>query len=237
MTVRAALFDVYGTLIDIWTDEQRLDTWLLMSRFLEYSHISIEASRLRDAYMEAAHRSQAESDESHPEVDVLGALRSVISGCGFAAANHAVVAAAQVFRAASIVRFGLFPETLEVLGRLRRVMKIGVVSDAQSVYLVPELRMTGLRDLLDVVVASSDHGFQKPDPRLFRTALEAVGVDASEAVYIGDSMSRDIRGAGRAGIRSVYLRRGDGGTETIVDHVPVAVCADLYEVERFLTRG
>lgn len=57
---------------------------------------------------------------------------------------------------------------------------------------------------VDAVLDSAIVGFDKPDPRLFRAALDRVGVDAAHAVHVGDTVPADVRGAQAAGIRAVH---------------------------------
>ena len=77
-----------------------------------------------------------------------------------------------------------------------------------------------LADLIDVAVSSSQHGFMKPHPSIFEAALKLAGVAASDAVMVGDSLLQDIRGAQRAGMRGVLVRRS-GAEEPIECDVPV----------------
>jgi putative hydrolase of the HAD superfamily len=65
----------------------------------------------------------------------------------------------------------------------------------------------GLLELVDGVVTSADVGAAKPDPALFRRALELAGVPAAEAVHVGDSLDNDVEGARAAGIRPLLLVR------------------------------
>lgn len=66
-----------------------------------------------------------------------------------------------------------------------------------------------LEGLISVRVSSSDHGYLKPHPSIFRAALDKVGVHASDAVMVGDSLPHDIIGALHVGMRPVLLARGD----------------------------
>ncbi|HEX5251375.1 MAG TPA: HAD family hydrolase, partial [Gaiellales bacterium] len=62
----------------------------------------------------------------------------------------------------------------------------------------------GIADLCDACVVSVEQGVQKPDPRLFRLALETLGVGASQALMVGDRASHD-GGAADAGITTLIL--------------------------------
>jgi putative hydrolase of the HAD superfamily len=63
----------------------------------------------------------------------------------------------------------------------------------------------GLTSLLEVMVISEEVGIKKPDPRIFRMALDRLGVDASEAVFVGDNLELDIAGARGVGMRALWL--------------------------------
>lgn len=91
------------------------------------------------------------------------------------------------------------------------------------------LDAVGLGDTLDFVVDSGVVGVEKPDPAIFRLALERAGVAASEALHAGDLYAVDVVGARRAGIEPVLLdplgRYGDRGCRTARD-VP-SLCGEL----------
>jgi putative hydrolase of the HAD superfamily len=65
-----------------------------------------------------------------------------------------------------------------------------------------------LRTFVAVSVSSAEHGFMKPHPSIFQAALDQLKVAPAEAVMVGDSVSQDIEGALRAGMRAILLRRG-----------------------------
>ncbi len=89
----------------------------------------------------------------------------------------------------------------EVLGALRaRGLATGVVSNFDR--RLPAL-LRALRLEPDTVVLPSDAGAAKPDPRIFRAALERLGVPAAAALYVGDHPQHDVAGARRAGLRAV----------------------------------
>jgi putative hydrolase of the HAD superfamily len=72
-----------------------------------------------------------------------------------------------------------------------------------------KLASVGLADAFDTVVVSAEVGAAKPDTRIFETALAALGVDASRAWHIGDSLEYDVAGAQAAGLGSVWINRAD----------------------------
>jgi HAD superfamily hydrolase (TIGR01662 family) len=66
-----------------------------------------------------------------------------------------------------------------------------------------------LREFVSAAVSSADHGFMKPHPSIFQTALDQLGVAAADAVMVGDSVSQDVEGALGAGMRAILLHRSE----------------------------
>jgi putative hydrolase of the HAD superfamily len=64
-----------------------------------------------------------------------------------------------------------------------------------------------LASRLDVTVFSCEVGVRKPDPSIYRCALEQVGVDAPHALFVGDGGSDEHRGARAVGMRAVFVTR------------------------------
>ncbi len=212
LTVHAVLFDLYRTLIDIWTNEKNPRVWEQLSRFLTYQGVWLEPQEFSAQFFAGAARQQQERPEKYAEIDIGLVFRDLLAEAGSRDVESLSRAVTGVFRVLSTVRFQLFPDVVPALQRLHGHLKLGVVSDAQRAFFHTELVGTGLAPLLDVAVASGEHGFQKPDPRLFWIALEQLQVPFDQAVYVGDSVDRDMCGAQAAGVRPVLLDRfGDRG--------------------------
>ncbi|MDF6022646.1 HAD-IA family hydrolase [Streptomyces sp. JH34] len=103
-----------------------------------------------------------------------------------------------------------YPDAAEVLRSLRRDgVAVGVLSNI-GWDLRPVFRAHGLDELIDTYVLSYEHGVQKPDPRLFRTACSLLGCEPADVVMVGDDRHAD---AGAAAV---------GCDVRFVDHLPVA---------------
>ena len=96
-----------------------------------------------------------------------------------------------------------------LLGRLRERYRLGLVSNFYG-NLDAVCNEAGIAGLFDVVVDSTRVGFTKPDPRIFRRAIDALGVAPADATFVGDSPSRDMVGARNVGMPHVWLA-GPGG--------------------------
>lgn len=105
------------------------------------------------------------------------------------------------------LRFRPYPEVPEVLSALREAGRRLVVVSNWDVSLHAVLEQTGLVGWLDGALTSAELGTSKPDPAIFTRALELAGVDAADAVHVGDSAEHDVAGARAAGIEPLLLVR------------------------------
>lgn len=234
MHYEAVIFDLYGTLIDIHTDERRTSLWRRMARFLRYQGVYAEAEQLRELFFAAVRYSQRSSPEPFPEVNLLAVWRALLSELGYRGADAQVVPIVQLFRALSMRRFSLFADTRPCLETLRPHYTLGVVSDAQRLFLEPEMAMLGLAHYFDTLVVSSDFGYRKPDARLFGHMLETLSVPPARALYVGDNPLRDISGARNAGMAAVLLQRPGVFPYELSETTPDATIASLRELPGLL---
>lgn len=229
--VRVVLFDLYRTLIDIWTDERNPEVWARLARFLTYRGVWLAPDELSSLFFAGADEQRRHRPGEFPEVDVDLVFRDILSQGGCAEAEFLARPVAALFRSLSMIKFGLFPDVLATLTRLRAGgLRIGIVSDAQRVYFRTELVAAGLVPFIDVAVASGEHGFRKPDPRLFQIALAELGIPPGEAVHVGDSADRDICGAQEAGLPALLLDRSGEAVDVLPACPPARIIGDLGEV-------
>jgi putative hydrolase of the HAD superfamily len=106
-------------------------------------------------------------------------------------------------------RHELLPGARELLDDLARDHRLALVTNGASCLQREKLEASGLADRFDAVVVSGDLGTRKPDPAVFRHALELLGARPDEAVMVGDSPERDIDGARACGIPGVLVH-GEG---------------------------
>jgi putative hydrolase of the HAD superfamily len=101
------------------------------------------------------------------------------------------------------------PDTREALGRLRAArLRLGVVSNSDG-RVEAALEAAELLEFFEVVIDSALAGVEKPDPAIFHAALEALGVPARDALYVGDLYDVDVLGARAAGMDAVLFAPGE----------------------------
>jgi len=102
-----------------------------------------------------------------------------------------------------------YPEAENVLRQLSKSYRLGIIANQNA---GSELRLEryGLRQYFAVVVASAEAGVQKPDPRIFRLALEQANCEPEQAAMIGDRLDNDIFPANGLGFTTVRILQGYG---------------------------
>ncbi len=91
------------------------------------------------------------------------------------------------------------------MAAIKRRASLGIVSNNLLDEQQEKLRVCGLDELVDALVVSEEAGVSKPDPAIFRVALDRLRVRADETVMIGDSWAADVEGARAAGIRAIWF--------------------------------
>ncbi len=209
---RDYVFDLYGTLIDIHTDETGEAFWRCMTDIYGAAGASYEPEELRRSYLrlcEAETEAVARDNGSpYPEPDLGKVFAALYSEkcSGALPAEAWIEQTALEFRRASRNRLRLYDGTRETLETLRgRGKRIFLLSNAQALFTRDELERTGLRDLFDGIFLSSEQGVRKPDPGFLRRLMDRYGISADDALFVGNDVSSDVRIADACGMGSVFL--------------------------------
>lgn len=199
------IFDLYGTLIDIWTDEGREELWEGIALLLGDGEEKAES--VREEYLalcREAHRG------GYHEINLLGVFEKLLENRGVD--KSVAPSLASEFRRLSMVRIGCFKGVKTMLRELKKAGGgVYLLSNAQSCFTVDELRICGLYDLFDGIVISSDIGVKKPSVQAFEIAFNTFGISKDNSMYIGNDMRDDILGASGAGLRTLYIHTAQSG--------------------------
>ncbi len=209
--IKGLIFDLNGTVIDIYTGESDWEIYRVTANFLDYYGVQISADKLREEYFSLLRRQKKESFEEFPEFDVVALFGEIIlryGKGGRVTANPRDCAI--VFRAACRYKLELYDGVRDVLDELKRDYRMAAVSDGQKVWAIPEMRSVGLDKYFQKCVVSSEYGFRKPDPRMFAMVLERMELSPEEVILIGNDMYRDIYGAHHLGMKTVFFRSNQG---------------------------
>lgn len=217
-TYRNYLFDLYGTLVDIHTDEESPRLWMGLCRLLAERGIVRQPEALRKWYFGRISQLEAQAlsavpPGSFPEVDLAPVFQELLGG---SATEEETAQLAWAFRRMSLEKLRLFPQVREQLLYLRqRERRVFLLSNAQALFTRPELKELGLEELFDGIFLSSEVGRKKPDPVFFGALLEEFHLDPAETVMVGNDDVADCWGAAKVGLDSVYLRTEQSPEPTV----------------------
>lgn len=207
-------FDLYGTLVDIWTDEGKPSLWRGTAEFYSLCGAPYTAAELKERYLalcaeETAALAAARPDlgEEGVEIELRNVFRRLYEEKGAAAGEERVADTAVLFRALSFRHAPrLMPGARRTLKELRRRgTRLFLLSNAQSCFTVPELKRLGIAEAFDGIFLSSDFGCRKPAPAFFLAALSRAGAAPEEALMVGNDPQTDVRGAEAVGMASRYI--------------------------------
>jgi putative hydrolase of the HAD superfamily len=200
-------------LIDIETDESLEEIYRGIAHYLTYHGVYLHRWEVRDRYYEIMKQQKVEGGEEYPEIEVEAIWNSFLRQEGIGAPlvrRKLALFLAQLYRAISRKRLQLYPDVKRVLDELHPTYRMALVSDAQPCYALPEMKAVGLEGYFDPVIISAHYGFRKPDTRLMGKALDTMELMPAEVICVGNDMYRDIYGASRLGIRTIFVESNQG---------------------------
>lgn len=206
---QAIIFDLFGTLIDT-------------SSRAEYERILGEMS----AVLSAPRQEFTQLWFDTFNLRTTGVLKSPEGNIDHVCRQLGIIFTDTQLKQASRIRFNFTvdslkprPDALATLGFLRaNRYKVGLISDC-STEVPTAWKDTPFAPLIDVPVFSCVAGVKKPDPRIYQIALNRLGVEAKDCLYIGDGSSHELTGAQEVGMYPVLIR------------VPHEMSADAYRID------
>lgn len=118
-----------------------------------------------------------------------------------------------------------YADVLPALARLQGRVKLGVITNGNA-----DLEVIGLGHHFHYTLSSAQFGRAKPDPAIFLTACEAMGVAPQHAVYVGDDLRLDVQGAQQAGLKAVWMNRSGSDAHLQAGIAPDAICASFDQL-------
>ena len=203
------IFDLYGTLVDIHTEED--DTvWEKTAIYFGFYGAHYTGAELKEAFSQAMAARKAKAGQNYecfPDLPFEPVMAELFRAKGVEKDADALgVNASQLFRIASIDYIRIYPKVLEALAELRRRgYRLWLLSNAQRIFTAYELRHLGLGEQLDAIYISSDFGCRKPDKRFFDALLTQQNLDPAKCLMIGNDRDTDIAGARNAGLATFYM--------------------------------
>lgn len=203
------IFDLYGTLVDIHTEEDET-VWEKTALYFGYYGAHYTAGSLKSAFESELKKRQAKAGQSYecfPDIPFHEVMADLFRHKGIAEnADSLGIQAAQLFRISSTEYIRLYPDVLDALAGLRKTgYRLWLLSNAQEMFTKYELEHLGLTNSFDGIYLSSCYGCRKPDVRFFRALLDGEQLDPKKCLMIGNDRETDMAGAKAAGIDTFYM--------------------------------
>ncbi|WP_110668787.1 HAD family hydrolase [Salinicola halophilus] len=222
------LFDVFKTLFVFDGDHVDDETFVFLADWLRYRGVALEPEHLAARFAALTQVQLAEAGGDSPDVDVIAVWDALLAEQDATAARRAVLTPelALTYRQITTREIALWPGTRAMLDACQGDFRLAIASNTQRAYTEAELRMLGIWDDFEIVRFSSDVRACKPDPKLFRAALDALDCTPEEVIYVGDNPYDDVLGADALGIPTILLDRGTQAPSGVELPTPLATVAD-----------
>ncbi len=203
------IFDLYGTLVDIHTEETD-GVWEKTAIFFGFYGAHYSGPELKAAFLAAMQQRKVQAGQSYecfPDIPFEQVMAQLFLAKGIREkADSLGFRAAQLFRICSMEYIRLYPHVPQALEALRsRGCRLWLLSNAQRAFTAYELRHLGLQERFDGIYISSDYGCRKPDSRFLGALLQEQGLNPETCLMIGNDRDTDIAGAKQAGLATLYM--------------------------------
>ena len=227
MKIKAVLFDLGNTLVKTWNSEVTYKN-VLASLGIDRSIEELEKAiaKTEEEFKESNYRSRY-GEVSYTEYwerwDAQVLTHLGVSG----EENLARQVKARWFDHANCVAY---PEAVVTLNRLKQMdLKLGLISTAYEEDINAILERSGLeKRLFDIVVGVNTIKKEKPHPDVFRHALSKLNIEPSEALFVGDHIDNDYRGAKAVGIHALLIEREGKSTDDTSNLDRVRSLQDIF---------
>lgn len=194
--IDAVLFDLYGTLIDIHTDESTELFWQKFAKKCKRYH-SLDAKQLQTIYLEKCH----DFSKFKEEIDICDVFQSI-----FQLEKVKIKRIANIFRKLSTSYIRCYSGVHHLLKRLKKDgHPLYILSNAQSAFTIRELKKLKLIHFFDGIAISSDYGVKKPNLAFFKRALLNFKIDPNYCWMVGNDYECDILPAQACGLKTIYI--------------------------------
>lgn len=196
------IFDLYGTLIDIHTEEGEKKLWKALAKYYCKHGAFYFAGGIQRGYLKYVAEELEKSEEIHVEKVFykLFAKKNVV-------ADEALVAkTCRFFRDTSTYHLRLYEWSLPILQKLKENgKKVYLLSNAQRSFTYHEMEKLDIVKYFDKIYISSDYGVKKPNPKFFKILMEQEGLDSKDCLFLGNDQTCDILGAQGVGMDTWYV--------------------------------
>lgn len=215
------IFDLYGTLVDINTNETKKILWDKMQELYAFYGAEYTSKELKKEYNRICREEEAKIKKfDYPEMKIERVFKRLFEQKGVKMDTKSIVLVAQFFRITSTKYVRLYDETISVLEELKaKGKKIYLLSNAQNAFTAYEMKYLGIYDYFDGIKISSNESVRKPSLMFYDSLFEQYGLKKEESVMIGNDWISDMKSANDYGIDSIYIHTDISPRDTIIEEI------------------
>ncbi|MBQ8994379.1 MAG: HAD family hydrolase [Oscillospiraceae bacterium] len=223
------IFDLYGTLVDIRTNENSPLLWKRTSLWYKEHGALWQPKELWNCYLDYCHQEQSVFSDLLAEIELRSVFAALFREKGVDPDPLLVEETARFFRICSVKKLRLYPWVLPTFSRLRENgRRLFLLSNAQACFTESELRALSLEDQFDGILLSSDVGVKKPSPKIMQTLLDRFQLTVSDCLMIGNDPFTDIAVASSFGMDSLYLKTATSPQNILPENATFCILDEDY---------
>ena len=233
MSIKTVGFDLFGTLVEAKADQETCV--YSMCNYLQECGYLFNGKEFFKNYRNVTTKHRKKRHDDLREVNNCVWVSETLAQMGIVDTQPIDIESA-VDTYFSNWQINLFPEALKTLKTLRTRYKIVLVSNfTDSIFLNKTIRDLGIKTYLDHVIDSDSFGWRKPHPKIFKHFLKISNTKPEEAVFVGDELKTDIRGAKNLKIKTILLdRRQNFKKQNNMGILPDIIVDSLIECRKIL---
>lgn len=207
------IFDLYGTLIDINTDENSMELWEKLALLYKYKNANYTAQEIKKdygKYVEAEKKRIKSKNLNYKNVDIKieNVFKKLFTAKKVKVTPKEIDFICTAFRCYSTVYIKLYSGVKDLLKNLKeKGKKVYLLSNAQRKFTENELNMFGLTKYFDGILISSDQCCSKPDIEFYEALFKKYNLEKDRSIMVGNDYISDIQGAYNFGIKSLYIHQ------------------------------
>ena len=201
------IFDLYGTLVDINTNENTKTLWEKLALFYSFNGAYYDAKTLKSSYRKKVKETQLSiTNTDYPDFPIDNIFASLFEDKNVHVSSDIIQATTQMFRILSIKYLKLYDGVFELLDLLKQKnKKIYLLSNAQRTFTLYEMRILNIEHYFDGIYFSADYYMSKPDTIFYNKLITQFNLNIKDSIMIGNDFIADIAGANAIGLDSLYI--------------------------------
>ncbi|MBE6054478.1 MAG: HAD family hydrolase [Clostridium sartagoforme] len=201
------IFDLYGTLVDINTNEENKLVWDKISLFYCYNNAFYTSDEIKSKYKSIViNNLNSHDDLDYPDFPIENVFKELYLSKNVKPSEELINATAQFFRVLSINKLNLYEGVIDLLRSLKqRNKKIYLLTNAQKIFTSYEINLLNISHYFDGILYSSESKICKPNLMFFKELINKYNINSNETIMIGNDYFCDIKPAIELNIDTLYI--------------------------------